>query len=432
MAAKEIVMSATKKNWTRRQFMQSAATAAASIAAVPNIMTSTAWGATKRTAANERMGIGVIGLGGRGRSVMNAFIAQPDTQVKAVCDCSRERREMGRDQVNEKYHNKDCDTHRDMFELLARDDIDAVLIATGDNWHSGVSVIAARAGKDIYCEKPMSVAINESRAVSDTMRRLGTVYQCGTQRRSIAHFRFAAHLAQSGKLGNLKEMHAEEAPWMPEFNYDILPAQPEPDQDEFDWNRWLGPAQWRPYNKETYSRGFWSKHADFSGAAITEWGSHTVDLCQWAKGSDTTSPIEYWKEGDRYMARYADGVKLVIRKGLRFGSCPVRYEGDEGWVETGDSGEIDAYPKSLLQDRHFEGGYPPDNHVRVFLDCVKTREKTNANAEAAHRSITACHVANLCKRLGRPIKWDPVKEEVVGDAEAQRLTTRAYREPWYL
>ncbi|MBI2435286.1 MAG: Gfo/Idh/MocA family oxidoreductase [Candidatus Hydrogenedentes bacterium] len=422
-----------KTRWSRREFIKSAAVAAGSVVALPNIVRAETLGGNGGTAASERTVMGVIGLGGRGREVMRAFMVQPDTQVVAVCDAIGSRRQASQEQVNQHYGNQDCQAYLDMLELLARQDINAVLIATGDNWHSCASITAARHGKDMYCEKPMSVAITESRAVADTMKRLGRIFQCGTQRRSISNFRFAADLARSGKLGELKELHAEEAGWGMAQLYDtILPEQPQPPREEMDWDRWLGPALWRPYNAETYTRGFWSAHVDFSGGSITEWGSHTVDQCQWANSADDTGPIDYWKEGERWIGQYKNGAKLVIRTGLRFGSCPVRYEGTEGWVETGDSGEIDAHPKSLLGNLGFPGGYPPDNHVRAFLDAVKSRQECISNAEVAHRSISACHVANICKRLGRPVKWDPAKEEFPGDEEANRMRARAYREPWYL
>jgi hypothetical protein len=365
---------------------------------------------------------------------MGAFMAQSDAQVVAVCDVFGDRRQRGVDMVNQRYGNENCASYIDFLELLERDDIDAVLIATGDNWHSGVALEAARAGKDMYCEKPMSVTISESRAVSDTMRRLGRIFQCGTQRRSLGHFRFAADLAQSGKLGEITKLVAEEAPGFQEFTYDLLPAEPEPARDVFDWNRWLGPAPWRPYNQKYPTRGFWSFHVDFSGASVTEWGSHTVDLCQWAYEVDDTSPVEYWREDKFLVGRYAKGAELYIGTlaNPSLGSCPFRVEGTEGWVETGDSGKVNAHPRSLLGNRGFEGGYPPGNHVRAFLDDVKLRRQPVANAEVAHRSISACHVANICKRLNRPVEWDPETETVIGDEEAQRLTTRAYRSPWYL
>jgi len=420
------------KQWTRRRFIKNAAAATGGILAAPTVITSAALGAEERPSASERIVMGAIGLGPRGQYVMQAFMAQPDVQMVAVCDVDGKRRRDAQGQVNKEYGNEDCKAYIDLLELLKRQDIDAVLIATGDNWHSEASILAARAGKDIYCEKPLSVKITESRAVAETMRRLGRIFQCGTQRRSISHFRFAVDLARSGKLGRLKELHAEDAPWYQKPYDTILPPEPEPKREVFDWDRWLGPAQWRPYNSKYPTRDFWGGHWDFSGGSITEWGSHTVDLCQWANDTDDTGPVEFWREGDRFIGRYANGVKLVIRTGLRFGTCPVRFEGEEGWVETGDSGEIDVQPKSLLEDRRFQGGYPPDNHVRAFLDCVKTREQPISTADVAHRSITACHVANICKRLDRPVKWDPIKEECVGDEEANRLCSRAYREPWSL
>lgn len=419
----------------RRQFIKGAA---AGIVAAPSLVSCTALGTPERAPANGRIGIGVIGLGGewgRGRYVMRSFMGQPDTQVVAVCDVKRENREGGRDQVNKEYGNQDCDAYIDFLEMLERPDIDAVLIATGENWHSGISILAAEAGKDIYCEKPMGVAINESRAVAETMRRLGRVFQCGTQRRSLDNFRYAVDLARSGKLGQLTELHAEELATSMSMYDTGLPAEPEPPREELDWDRWLGPAKWRDYNSKYLDRyGYYFRHWDFGGGSITEWGNHSIDQCQWANDTEDTGPVEYWREGDRFIGRYANGVKLVIRKGFRTGPCSVRFEGDEGWVETGDSGEIFTHPKSLFGEQKFKGIEVnlPNNHVRAFLDSVKSREETIANADVAHRSVSPCHLANLCKRLDRPIKWDPLKEECIDDEEANRLCSREYRGPWHL
>ena len=357
---------------------------------------------------------------------------QPDVQMVAVCDVQGNRRKEAKDRVDKHYGNKDCVAYRDFQELLARDDIDAVLIATGDNWHAMASIMAARAGKDIYCEKPMSVTIGESRAVVETVRRYARIYQCGTQRRNIGHFTFAIDLARSGRLGKLTAVHAEKAGATSGVNFTVLPTEPEPSPEVMDWNRWLGPAPWRPYNKKYYTRGFWSHHGDFSGGSICEWGSHTVDLCQWANDADTTVPLQYRTINDQrdVEAVYANGVKLFIRKGLRFGTCPVRFEGEEGWVETGDSGHIEAHPASLLEDRKFRGGYPADNHVRDFLTCVRTRRQPRSSADVAHHSITACHLANISVRLGREVTWDPIGECFANDSEADRLRTRAIRQPW--
>ncbi|MCK5272360.1 MAG: Gfo/Idh/MocA family oxidoreductase [Sedimentisphaerales bacterium] len=424
-----------KNRPNRRQFLANATTAMGGLIVGPTIITSSALGANGQLPASERIVMGTIGLGGRGCNVMGAFLRERDVQMVAVCDVKAKRRRIGKTAVDKKYGNKDCKSYIDLHEFLARKDIDAVLIATGDNWHSLASCLAARAGKDMYCEKPLSVAITESRAVAETMRRYARVFQCGTQRRSVEHFVFAVNLARRGLLGKLRNVYAEKAPYFIDVHENVLPEQSEPAREEMDWDRWLGPAPWRPYNGKYHSRGFWSGHLDFSGGSITEWGSHTIDLCQWANDADTTAPIEYepaGKDGKDITAHYANGVKLFVRQGLRFGTCPVRFEGEDGWVETGDSGEMETHPASLMRGRQFRKGYPVDNHVRNFLDCVKTRQQPVSNADVAHHSITACHAANICMRLGRKVKWDPANETFIADEEANRLRSRAYREPWRL
>ncbi len=378
--------------------------------------------------------MGTIGYGGRGRSDMGAFLNNADVQMLAVCDVNGSRRKSGKAAVDGRYKNKDCKTYIDLREILGRKDIDAVLIATGDNNHSMVAIESARAGKDMYCEKPMSVTIAESRAVSDAMKRFSRIFQCGTQRRSVGNFVWAVNLARSGKLGRITKVEAEKHRANSGVHFTVLPSQSEPAKEVMDWNGWLGPAMWRPYNSQYHARQFWLAHGDFSGGSICEWGSHTVDICQWALNADDTSAIDYETINDRgdIKATYASGADLIIRKGLRFGTCPVRFEGTEGWVETGDSGQFEVFPKSLMAERRFKGGYPQNNHVREFLNCVKSRKQPVATAEGAHRSISTCHVANICVRLGRPVKWDPVKEQFPNDPEANRLVSRAYRHPWRL
>ncbi|MBT3199061.1 MAG: Gfo/Idh/MocA family oxidoreductase [Phycisphaerales bacterium] len=418
----------------RRRFLKTTFASAAGVAILPAIIPSSAIGADGAVAPSDRIVMGTIGCGGRARSDMGSFMNNADVQMLAVCEVQGARRKGAKESVDRRYKNQDCKAYIDPRELLGRSDIDAVLIATGDNNHSMISIEAARAGKDMYCEKPMSVTIAESRAVSDAMKRFSRIFQCGTQRRNVGNFVWAAALARSGKLGEIKTMHAEKAGAQSGVNFTVLPTQPEPAKDVMDWNGWLGPAIWRPYNSQYYSRRFWSHHGDFSGGSICEWGSHTVDICQWAIDADDTSAIDYEvinNKGD-VQATYANGVKLIIRKGLRFGTCPVRIEGTEGWVETGDSGQFEVFPKSLMAERRFKGGYPQNNHVREFLNCVKSRQQPVAPAEGAHRSISTCHAANICVRLGRPVKWDPVKEEFPNDAEANRLVSRAYRHPWRL
>jgi predicted dehydrogenase len=418
-----------EKNLTRRSFLHQATLAAGAVAASPLII-SKAFG---DGSPSDKINVGAVGISGRGSYILNAFLQYPDVKVVAVCDVFADRRAKAKAMVDGHYGNDDCVTYIDVREMLARPDIDAVMIATGDNNHAPISILAARAGKDIYCEKPMSVTITESRAVADAVRQNARIFQCGTQRRNVGNFVLAREIALSGALGEIHTVYAEKAWNMSGVTYGLLPEEPQPPCEEMAWDLWLGPAAWRPYNKK-YTTGFWRSHGDFSGGSITEWGSHTVDLCQWALDADDTSPLHYRVINDQgdVEAEFANGVKLIITKGLRFGSCPVRYEGSKGWVETGDDNIIESSPASLVTGRHFSGGYPADNHVREFLNSVKTRQPTKSTAEASHRSISTCHCANIAVRLKRSVTWDPVKEEFPGDDEANRLRSRAYRQPWHL
>lgn len=407
---------------TRRGFLHSAG----AVLALPYVIPSQVLGGAGPP--SERITLGAIGLGGRGSYDLNFFLGCPDVRVLAVSDVQGSRRAKGKAMVDRKYGNTDCQTYIDFRELLARSDIDAVLIATGDNWHALASVMAAQAGKDIYSEKPMSLTVAEGRAVANTVKRYGTVYQCGTQRRSITRFRYAIDLARQGRLGQLNLLLAEKH----RFTWKLLSfaPQPEPPREEVDWDMWLGPAAWRPYNEQYMQRRVWAASRDFSGAEFTEWGSHTVDLCQFAKDADATSPIWYEPTAGTVKATYADGVELLFSP--HAWPLGVRFEGTEGWVEVDDDGNINARPKSLLSSRKFGKGYPADNHIRNFLDCVKTRSEPISSAEAAHRSNTVCQIANICKFLGRKLHWDPEKERFLNDGVANSMLSRSMRAPWCL
>jgi len=322
-------------------------------------------------------------------------------------------------------------TYRDFREMLPRQDIDAVLIATGDRWHTMASIYAAKAGKDIYCEKPCSMTIAESQALADTMRRYGRIYQAGTQRRSVANFILARDLCRNGKLGKLTAVHANTL--YPGTNHDWLPGQPEPPRDEIDWDLWLGPTPWRPYNR-SYIDGGWQGCFDFHGGGILEWGAHTVDQCNWAGTDDQEMPTLYEPTPSGCVATYASGLKMVMRDQgwMGLGTCCVRYEGENGWVETGDSGRIEFSSGQLrAQQRAFaEKGTSAVSHVKNFLQSIKTRQPAHSHAEVVARSHIICHAAYIAWQLGRPLRLDPVKVEFLGDDEANRMRSRALRDPW--
>jgi predicted dehydrogenase len=438
---------------SRRKFLKDTG-AAATAAALPYIVPGPTLGKEGASAANERITMGAIGLGGQGVRDMRNFMSAADVQFLAVCDVEAEKRNAAKAIVDSQYGNKGCTAYNDFRDLLARNDIDAVLIATGDRWHSLLSILAANAGKDIYCEKPMSLTVAEGRAVADAVKRYNVVYQCGTQRRSMRTFSFAVKLARTGKLGELHTLrsyvragqscpvHTQE-PVPPGFNYDL----------------WLGPAPFIEYSSR-FVRGDWKNHFDYSGGMITDWGAHCNDLAQWANDADLTGPTEYEGSAEfpsqgfcnvatklHLVATYANSprrVKLVMHQTKEMPLWPtdntelaVKFEGADGWVYADDGGNMFAEPKSLLQDMKFEKQQWTDaanwqGHHRNFLDCVKTRAQTIAPAEIAHRSTTTCHVANICLRLARKLTWNPQTERFVNDAEADKMLSRTMRRPWHL
>ena len=419
----------------RRRFLKTAIQAGAVFMA-PQVIPGTALGKDGAVAPSQRIVLGGIGIGNRGTYDLGCFLQQPDVQFVAVCDVKAVRRAAVKKIADQKHGNQDCDTYRDFRDLLARSDIDAVLIATGPNWHATAAMYAARAGKDMYCEKPCTKNIAQSLALAETMRRTGRVFQAGTQRRNLPHFAFACELARSGKLGKLQAVHAHPA-GMTTVSSGWATPEPEPPKDEVDWDLYLGPAAWRPFNRKHLDGFNFEKGGGMVGGGVLEWGSHCVDLCQWAAGADNTAPVEYNPpENGQAVARYADGVKLVIRNDgwLPLGSCPVRFEGDTGWVEAGDSGKLVLSSPELLAGRKVAeiGGYPATFHVRDFLDCVKSRRLPLANADAACYSHIACHAANIAIFLDRKLAYDPKKNEFIGDEQANRLRSEALREPWRL
>lgn len=420
----------------RRRFLGTAASVVATAVAAPYFVPSSALGNEGFVAPSDRLVIGGIGIGNRGTYDLGCFLEQPDVQFVAVCDVKAVRRNAIKKMVDQKNGNQDCRRYDDFRELLDSPDIDAVLIATGPNWHATAAGYAARAGKDMYCEKPCTKNISQSLQLRDTMRRTARVFQAGTQRRNLPHFAFACELARTGKLGKLKTLYAHPAGMTTSMSGWATPEEAPP-KDLVYWNMYLGPAAWRPFNHAHLDGFNFEKGGGLTGGGVLEWGSHCVDLCQCANGSDGTAPVEYNPPKDgRLVARYANGVELVIRETgwLPLGSCPVRFEGETGWVETGDSGKFVLSSPELLAGRKVAeiGGYPATYHVRDFLDCVKARSQPKANAEAACYSHITCHAANIAIALNRQLKFDPKTAEFIGDEEANRYRSEALREPWRL
>ena len=429
---------------SRRTFLKQSA----GLLALPTIVPSVVLGRNGSVPPSERIILGGIGVGNRGRHDLRWMLPEKDVQFVATCDLNCERGLLVKDMVDEWYGNQDCVLYNNMLEFLAeRTDIDTVLIATGDRWHALAAIMAMRAGKDVYSEKPSSMTVAQGQAVVATARRYQRIYQTGTQRLSQGNFTSANELLRTGRLGKVHTVRAHIAPWdSAEMSHDWLPAEPEPPKEEVDWDHWLGPCPWRPYNS-AYTRGRWRGYYDFHTSCIGEWGAHTIAQCQVAIGAADTSAIKYNyvpnDSGDGMVTEFANGVRMVLERDVEKkywrGSCGVRYEGTEGWVAVADGYDRPeaSSPKLLedfskqVRDYQLRTGRPM-SHVRDLFDCVKSRRQTIANPVVMHRSMTTVHAANICMWLKRDMRFDPVQERFVNDPEANRLLSRAMRAPWII
>ncbi|MCA9285468.1 MAG: Gfo/Idh/MocA family oxidoreductase [Phycisphaerales bacterium] len=427
----------------RRAFLGSMTAALAA----PWIVPASVLGRAGAAPPSERITIALIGCGGMGRANLSGFLRKPTVQAVAVCDPDRSRREEAKQQVESYYAGQagrsggrftGCADYNDFRDLLARDDIDVVIVGSPDHWHALHVSHAARAGKDIYGEKPLSLTVREGRAMSDAVHRSARVFQTGSQQRSDARFRQACELVRNGRLGRLHRIVCGLPAGETTGNH---AAQPVP--DGFDYDLWLGPAPSEPYCPERTHYVF--RHLlDYSGGKLTDWGAHHIDIAQWAMGTMETGPVRVegkgefpadglWNAAVQYdiACTYDNGVEMLVTSRAPNG---VRFEGDEGWLFV-TRGAIDAGPKSILletiapnEDRLFVS----NDHHQNFLDCVRSRRQPIAPIEQAHRSITIAHLGNISMRLGRPLRWDPASERFVDDSGANAMLGRPMRAPWNL
>jgi predicted dehydrogenase len=427
---------------TRRQFLGRALAVGAM--AVPSFIPASVLGYGGAVAPSERIVMGGIGIGGRGSYDLGFMLSQPDVHWVAVCDVLKGRRDAAKNVVDRKYGNKNCAAYSDLRQLLAeRPEIEAVLIATGDRWHALASVLAMRAGKDVYCEKPACLTMAEGQMVVRTTRRYGRVYQTGAQRLSEPAHVFGIEMARTGRLGPIHTVYAD-IRWRDGRIHDWLPAEPEPPKETLDWDIWLGPSPWRPYNAGYVNGGGWYHYYDFA-TDVAMWGAHTV--AQALAGLDTTkvSSVEFEYTGsETTMATHlSNGVKLVLyRVGgsvwepcqFWHGACGERFEGPEGWVAAADGYTTpDVSSTTLLRDytrvlsEYRARTQRPLNHVRDFLDCIRSRRTTVASPEVMYQSMSICLAADICEQLQRNLKFDLVTSEFVGDSAANRMRSRAMR-----
>ncbi|MHC4755962.1 MAG: Gfo/Idh/MocA family protein [Planctomycetota bacterium] len=410
----------------RRGFIKRVGGVAACAIGFPYFIPSAALGKAGAVSPSNRIVMGCIGVGGMGSGDMRGFLNKPEVQVVAVCDVDRNHRNRARDNVNKKYGNADCIGYNDFREIIARDDIDAVMIATPDQWHAIPAIMAARAGKDIHAQKPLAYTIAEGRAIVDAVQQYGIVWQTGSQQRSDRRFRFACELVRNGRIGKVHTVKVGLPNRNSIGNRDTDPA---PVPEGFDYDMWLGPAPWEPYCP---GRCHWNFRwiSDYSGGQITDWAGHHIDIAHWGMDTELSAPVEIegsgiWPEDSLFdtvedyifTCKYAEGFTMLVSGKFPRG---VLFEGDKGWIFV-RRGKIDAEPKSLLDsvigpnEIHL---YESNDHRQNFLDCVKARSKTVAPVDVAHHSIMVGHLGVAAIKLGRKLKWDPKNERFINDDAA--------------
>jgi len=451
----------------RRHFLK---TSLAAAIAAPTLIPENVLG-KKTVPPSDRITIGCVGLGGQGTYNMRAFINQPDTRVVALCDVdegvgnydmlyqfpgsNRAGLEPAVERAIQWYGNrgidiqkKDLATYTDFFELLERDDIDAVSVCTPDHWHGLVTMHALAAGKDVYCEKPLVNTIPEGRAVCDDVARYGRVLQTGSHERSNDSVRFACELVRNGRIGTLKEIHIN----MPNsddhherLRKNTQPVPPMSVPGGFDYNRWQGPAPYAAYTRKR-THFWWRYILDYGGGEMTDRGAHIIDLAQFINDMDNSGPVEIRATGEQigqahglydcfieydFECTYSNGVKMI---GSSEGDRGLKLVGTDGWIFIHiHGGRLEARPKSLLKEEidadEIHVGRSPGHH-RNFLDCMRTRSKPVAHEEIGHRTATICHLLNIGMLLDRPLQWDPVNERVTNDEAADKVARKPMRSPW--
>lgn len=433
------------RRYSRRRFLRTATSIAAASVAAPLVIPTGVLARDGQPGANDKIGVAGIGIGRRGGQLLNELKDMADTQVVAIADVSLPR-------AGERTEVFGGEPYEDYRRVLDRKDVDAVITATPDHWRALVCIHACQAGKDVYAEKPMTLTIREGRLMVQAVRKYKRVFQTGSQQRSMAANRFGCELIRNGRIGKITMVigHNYPSPWECD-----LPGQPVP--SGLNWDMWCGPNKVVPYHRDLYTpraNPGWISFRPYSGGEMTGWGAHGLDQIQWALGMDETGPVEIWTEGPKFdpptyhepesrargekqcsqpmvFFRYANGVTVKLDNGNPGGAIFV---GTEGKIEifrarvTSNPPEIVKQP-TRDDEIHL---YRSDNHMRNWIECIKSRERPIADVEIGHRSTSLCHLGNIARWAGRRLKWDPDKEQFVGDDQANAFLDRPRRKPYTL
>ena len=452
---------------TRRRFLQQTARAAVAGFVLPTVVPSTVMGSAGGVTPGNTITVAMIGAGSRGLLVLQSFLAEADARVVAVCDVKPEQREEASAIVNQHYQNKDCATYSDFREVLVRSDIDAVVVATPDHWHVLIAIAAVRAGKDVYVEKPMGLSVGEDQALRAAVRATGRIFQFGTQQRSSAYFRRACEIVRNGRIGRLKHINTWCTGSVPGGSVEVVPVPP-----GFDYDRWLGPAPFKPYRKDLCSadplKKTWWYNTDYALGFIAGWGVHPMDIAYWGYPEMMNGPLELggtatiptlgacntattWNIDYRFASGVtlnfqglpiaSNGPESITKARLwqeRYGQTRAHgtaFEGADGWVLV-DRGHVATYPEDIAKENPeaYKVRLPhSDYHAQDFLQSVRSRRPAIANIEEAFQSDVLCHLAFLATTSERRLKWNPKSEKFIGDEAAnRRLEVREMRKPWTL
>lgn len=426
---------------SRRSFLQKTTATAFCATVAPQIIPSSVLGMGGKTSPNNRITVGFIGTGDHGVNWnLGPYLRHKDAQVIAACDVDSNRLFRAQETINERYGNEDCFTTKDFREILARKDIDAVMISTPDHWHTLISILAVQAGKDVQCEKP-TLTIDEGKVLIAAVRKHKKVFQTSTEDRSLPEYHRMAELVRNGRIGKLQRIEVI-LPQRPDKQAD---ATPMPVPKELDYDMWLGPAPFAPYTRDRVHYNFrWIQ--DYSGGVLADWGAHLFDTAQWANDTERSGPVEvegtgaYWT-GGLYNAikdydityRYANGVVMTCKPG----TPSIKFIGADGWVgNTGWRAPLQASAKAILDspigpnEVHLYTN--PKGEHDDFLKCVRSRKDPYFPVDIGHRVSTVSHLGDIAIKLGRKLKWNPKREQFVDDAAANRLRDRPRRDPWQL
>ncbi len=443
----------------RRNFIKLSATAGVTVIAVPTIISACARGKNGYVAPSDRINLAFIGSGNQAMNDIRDFITDKRVQITGVCDVNKQStgywggvvggRDIGIKLINDYYSKlydkkyKSCQEFEDFRDVIAKSDIDAVEVVLPDHWHSIPVLMAAKAGKHIYCQKPLALTIPEGRAMANAVKKYGVIFQTGSQQRSDENFRLVCELVRNGRIGELQTVICGLPSGTPDYGRTGNQTETVPVPKGFDYNMWLGPAPNAPYcPARTHVNFRWV--LDYSGGQVTDWGGHHPDIAQWGMGTELTGPVKIqnakatwaehpvWNTATQYYFEciYANGVKLIITSDAERGG--VTFNGTEGWAWA-NRGKHEVFPENLKDSVIADSEihlYKSDNHFRNFIDCIISGEETIAPAEIGHRSITMSHLGNIAMKLQQDLDWDPETEKFVNNDLANSMLSREMREPW--